>query len=233
MNEGGELYGEPRLKASLSTAARSVRGIVARVADGVWQFQGDAVQADDVTAMAVAFHGAVTGTASHVLELRMVNKLEDIGRVIEEFGVFAAEHGLDDKPRRTVNMALDELLNNVVSYAYDDDGEHWIDLRIELPEGFPEGYREVVRELTPPAVEAAAPRPKLLGIGDAAPEFSLTDSGGKEHRLSDLREEVDNHLSRLKRQSRAAERYKKLKQERRELEGKLLALQWHTETQRV
>ena len=28
-------------------------------------------------------------------------------------------------------------------------------------------------------------------------------------------------------------RYKKLKQERRELEGKLLALQWHTETQRA
>jgi sigma-B regulation protein RsbU (phosphoserine phosphatase) len=132
MNAGGELYGERRLKDSFSTSSRDVRGLVARVVDDVWRFQGDAVQADDVTAMAVAFHGAVTGTASHLLELRMINKLEDIGRVVEEFGTFAAEHGLDDKPRRTVNMALDELLNNVVSYAYDDDAEHWIDLRIEL-----------------------------------------------------------------------------------------------------
>ncbi|NNE04562.1 MAG: chromosome segregation protein SMC [Xanthomonadales bacterium] len=45
-------------------------------------------------------------------------------------------------------------------------------------------------------------------------------------RLSDLREEVSNHLSRLKRQARAAERYKKLKQQQRELESRLLALQW-------
>ncbi|NIP17711.1 MAG: AAA family ATPase, partial [Xanthomonadales bacterium] len=45
-------------------------------------------------------------------------------------------------------------------------------------------------------------------------------------RLSDLREEVGSHLARLKRQARAAERYRKLKQLRRELESKLLALQW-------
>ncbi len=45
-------------------------------------------------------------------------------------------------------------------------------------------------------------------------------------RLSDLREEVGNHLARLKRQARAAERYRKLKQQQRELESKLLALQW-------
>jgi chromosome segregation protein len=45
-------------------------------------------------------------------------------------------------------------------------------------------------------------------------------------RLNDLREEIGNHLSRLKRQARAAERYRKMKQERRELESRLLALQW-------
>ncbi len=45
-------------------------------------------------------------------------------------------------------------------------------------------------------------------------------------RLSDLREEVSNQLARLKRQARAAERYRKLKQQQRELESKLLALQW-------
>ena len=45
-------------------------------------------------------------------------------------------------------------------------------------------------------------------------------------RLTDLREEVGKHLSRLKRQANAAERYKKLKQERRELASRLAALQW-------
>jgi chromosome segregation protein len=45
-------------------------------------------------------------------------------------------------------------------------------------------------------------------------------------RLGDLRDEIASHLGRLKRQANAAERYKKLKIEQRELESNLLALQW-------
>jgi len=45
-------------------------------------------------------------------------------------------------------------------------------------------------------------------------------------RLLDLREEISSHLSRLKRQANAAERYKKLKLEQRDLQSNLLALQW-------
>jgi len=45
-------------------------------------------------------------------------------------------------------------------------------------------------------------------------------------RLTDLREEVGKHLARLKRQANAAERYKKLKQEKRELESRLATLRW-------
>jgi chromosome segregation protein len=45
-------------------------------------------------------------------------------------------------------------------------------------------------------------------------------------RLSDLREEVGKHLGRLKRQANAAVRYRKLKQERRELESRLMTLRW-------
>jgi len=45
-------------------------------------------------------------------------------------------------------------------------------------------------------------------------------------RLRDLRDEIGSHLSRLKRQANAAERYRKLKIEQRELESNLLALQW-------
>jgi chromosome segregation protein len=45
-------------------------------------------------------------------------------------------------------------------------------------------------------------------------------------RLSDLREEVGKHLARLKRQANAANRYRNLKQEKRALEARLLALRW-------
>ena len=45
-------------------------------------------------------------------------------------------------------------------------------------------------------------------------------------RLTDLREEVGKHIARLKRQANAAVRYKKLKNERRELESRLATLRW-------
>jgi chromosome segregation protein len=45
-------------------------------------------------------------------------------------------------------------------------------------------------------------------------------------RLTDLRDEVGKHLGRLKRQASAAERYRKLKQEKRELESRLMTLRW-------
>jgi len=45
-------------------------------------------------------------------------------------------------------------------------------------------------------------------------------------RLSDLREEVGKQLNRLQRQAAAARRYRKLKQEKRELEAQLLTLRW-------
>ncbi len=47
-------------------------------------------------------------------------------------------------------------------------------------------------------------------------------------RLSDLREEVGKHLGRLQRQAAAARRYRKLQQEKRELEAQLLALRWRS-----
>ena len=34
-----------------------------------------------------------------------------------------------------VLLVLDELLNNIISYAYEDDAEHIIDLNISLSEG--------------------------------------------------------------------------------------------------
>ena len=45
-------------------------------------------------------------------------------------------------------------------------------------------------------------------------------------RLTDLRDEIGSHLNRLKRQANAAERYRKLKIEQRDLESNLLALNW-------
>jgi sigma-B regulation protein RsbU (phosphoserine phosphatase) len=132
MNEAGDLYGESPLTRSLQGEFGSVREAVSSTVEGVWAFQGEALQADDVTVMATAFMGEHGGAAPESLELEMSNDLGEIAGVIQSFGEFAAERGVDEKARRSVSLALDDLLNNIVSYAYGDEAGHRVGIRIEV-----------------------------------------------------------------------------------------------------
>ena len=136
MNVGSELYSEDRLQTLLSrlqygSAEESVRGIV----DDVWVYQGEAEQADDVTVMTVSYSGPSEDAESNRLELRAVNRLEEIARVNEDFNEFARQHGIPEAIRRKFNLVYDEVLNNIISYAYNDKDEHIIEIVISLAEG--------------------------------------------------------------------------------------------------
>jgi sigma-B regulation protein RsbU (phosphoserine phosphatase) len=137
MDPAGELYEEPRLVSVLeSTDFRTVKEMVKASADDVWRFQAEADQADDVTVLAVHYHGDPTGEAAQRrLDLILKNTIPEIGRAVEAFEAFAERNRLAQAAMRALNLALDDLLNNVVSYAYEDEGEHEIRVHIELREG--------------------------------------------------------------------------------------------------
>ena len=67
-----------------------------------------------------------------MLEIQVVNRPEEIDRVNAEFGDFLEEKGIPVSLGYKVNISFDELLSNIISYAYTDDGEHVIDIKIEL-----------------------------------------------------------------------------------------------------
>ena len=67
-----------------------------------------------------------------MLEIQVVNRPEEIDRVNAEFGDFLEEKGIPVSLGYKVNITFDELLSNIISYAYTDDGEHVIDIKIEL-----------------------------------------------------------------------------------------------------
>ena len=133
MNPSEALYEEARLVELISARDfESADHIVKATVDDVWRFQADAVQADDVTVLAVQFFGEAEGAARHVLELSIRNQLDEIDRVNASFTAFAEQHGIASAIRRELKLVFDELLNNTISYAYDDDEEHTIDIRLEL-----------------------------------------------------------------------------------------------------
>jgi anti-sigma regulatory factor (Ser/Thr protein kinase) len=51
--------------------------------------------------------------------------------VEERFHEFALENDIPDAVRQPISIVLDEMLNNIVSYAYQDEDEHEIDIHIE------------------------------------------------------------------------------------------------------
>ena len=69
------------------------------------------------------------------LELSLVNDLRNIAIAAENIDAFCARHGLEAETAFEVNLAVDELLTNTISYGYDDDGEHRIELVLRLGGG--------------------------------------------------------------------------------------------------
>ena len=66
------------------------------------------------------------------LHLVASNRLAEIDRINDSFESFSAEHGLPSKLRRSMKLVFDDILNNVISYAYHDESEHSIDIHVEL-----------------------------------------------------------------------------------------------------
>lgn len=133
MDPTGALYGEGRLEELLrGEGLDSTPAAVSAVMRDVEVFQGSAEQADDITLLSVLFVGGGGLGEKSVLNLTMKNRLEEMETVNAEVEAFASDHGVPDATRRSVSIALDELLNNTISYGYPSDSEREIDLRVEI-----------------------------------------------------------------------------------------------------
>ena len=66
------------------------------------------------------------------LEISLVNDLKEIARVAEQIDEFCASQDLTSEVAYAVNLALDEILTNTISYGYDDDEPHRIEIILSL-----------------------------------------------------------------------------------------------------
>ena len=66
------------------------------------------------------------------LEISLVNDLKEIARVAEQIDEFCASQDLTSEVAYAVDLALDEILTNTISYGYDDDEPHRIEIILSL-----------------------------------------------------------------------------------------------------
>lgn len=69
-------------------------------------------------------------------EIELSNHLEEINKISRYIDELGKELKLPDKVVMEINLAIDEIITNIVSYAYNDNKEHKILIKISRTENF-------------------------------------------------------------------------------------------------
>jgi len=69
------------------------------------------------------------------LVLTLKNDLSELARIAEEIGSHGESRGWPAKWAMNLNLSLDELITNTISYGYRDTDEHEIRITLTEPDG--------------------------------------------------------------------------------------------------
>ncbi len=132
MDVTDQLYGEQRVIDHFQSSQDSGPDIlVSGTLDSVEAFAGEAEQADDITILALRYDLEPQTFIEQRQEISITNELGEIDRVNDAFNEFAEQCDIPMPVSLKVNLVFDELLNNVISYAYGDEEEHSIKVIME------------------------------------------------------------------------------------------------------
>mgnify|MGYP001817526528 FL=1 len=132
MNPSRALYSDQRLAEFLQDEKFiDPKDLVTRVVQSVGDFAEGAEQSDDITLLAVSASALQDSNAAESFTKCIVNQLEEVGVVLDAFSEFAERSGVSKEAYNKINVAFDELLNNIISYGFPDGGEHEIEVKAE------------------------------------------------------------------------------------------------------
>jgi phosphoserine phosphatase RsbU/P len=130
MDSRERLYSDQRLAEFLANnRGSSPRQIIGDLIGDVRSFAGEAPQSDDITAVALRYFGK-NANMSDTLEIKLNNQLSELDRFSQTLSEFGQRHGLPSKVIHDLNLALEEILTNIISYGYTDNREH--EIRVSL-----------------------------------------------------------------------------------------------------
>lgn len=166
------LFSERRLQHLLDGARGATAfDLIERVVSAVRSFAGNEPQSDDLTVMAVRCRPEAETADALVRLLHLRNETAELTRVREAVEELAIDAGLPSRITFALQLALEEALANVITYAYGDGDEHSIGLRLALR------GREIVAEIEddgqpfnplerpPPDIEAPLEDRPVGGLG--------------------------------------------------------------------
>jgi len=106
--------------------------LVNEVFDQVKKHEKGAEPSDDITALSVHFREQPEGSLVDYFYTTMINKIENIRDFLGNFEAFATSHDLPVEATQQLNIVFDELLSNTISYAYSDQEDHEIEIKVRV-----------------------------------------------------------------------------------------------------
>lgn len=129
MNVNGDLFGEEKLENFLiESHGLPVTPLIDELMGAVSDHEAGCEQSDDITILAFEYFGREL-IASDTISIK--NHINSLSTVANYFESLSEEYSIPMPITHKMNIALDDLLNNIISYGYDDDKEHIIELQFE------------------------------------------------------------------------------------------------------
>ena len=124
-----EQFGDDRLLDLLrQTRFASARQVVETMADAVNQHRDGAEPNDDLTMMCICMSPQYNTMRKDIILKNQVGELERVERFVEEIG---EELKLDMELQMNLNLVLEEMVSNIIFYAYPEGTEAAIELTAE------------------------------------------------------------------------------------------------------
>ncbi len=132
-DHAGNLYSENRLINLLNEHRfTDCQELGNEVVSDVCKYENGAEHADDITVLSVHFKEQSADSVVDYLFTSITNKVENIMVLIQKFEDFATKYSIKEEVVQKINIVFDELLTNTISYAYSDDLEHEIEIKIKF-----------------------------------------------------------------------------------------------------
>jgi sigma-B regulation protein RsbU (phosphoserine phosphatase) len=130
LNSEGDLYSERRLEELLTgMGATAAADLVKGVMDSVEGFASGAEQADDITLLAYGFNKDPEQSERQQMMVVIRPELQEIERLNREISEFATANDLPASLVGKLNIAMDDLVNNIISYGLDSESGQ--DIRVK------------------------------------------------------------------------------------------------------
>jgi len=132
MDPAERLYGEERLEQLLAgaTGGSDPESVTRDSLEAVEAFANGAEQSDDITILAYQALQPEEAYQRNVLDLAIEAELGRIADVLEAVQAFAEQVDLPTGVGQKLGIILDELLNNSISYGFEDPSGHEIGVHI-------------------------------------------------------------------------------------------------------